>query len=802
MWQDLRLAWRVLCKSPGFTAIVVLTFALGIGANTAMFSIVNGALLQPLPYKDPERLIDIMDASVKDASLSNTFLTYDDFEEYEKHPELFEKLAFVSWATSGSTLTGRGRARDVLAIPVSSDFFAVPGVAPLWGRTFDRSDLYAGCSVVLSYRFWRDTLGADPLAIGQVLALDRQTCTVLGVMPAGFEFYPRDTELWTLLRPGDPRPHDRVLGMVTARLRPGVTMSRVEAELRPAHRGIHPSDWQRNFVPVANRLQAEFTFFAGRNIRTTMVTLVAAIGFVLLIACLNVANLLLGRASVRSREFAVRSALGSSRFRLIRQLLIESVLLAWIGGLAGLAVAVGCIRYFLAVSPIDLPVGSDVSLNFPVFAFAAVVTFGTALVAGLAPALAGSRVAHNSALRAAGRGSLQGANRRLTQGLVAVEIALSLLLIGGASLLIRSVLKMDSAPLGFDATSVTVMSIRLPEQTYRDAAAKIRFFQDVRRTVQSVPGVESTAIAATMPPYGSGFYEIQVEGTARTSVQDVGQNAVSADYFDVLRIPVKRGRAFTESDRAGSTPVAVINEALVKKYFQGVDPIGRRIRSFGFEEGHWATIVGVVGTNKIPDFLHEMSWRVEFGVYRPLEQEAPGSIALEVRTRPDVGSTSRAVEKAVAAVDQDVPLGAMTTMRALLGSQLAYPRFRALLTGMFAGLALLLAALGLYGLLAQYVAQRTRELGLRRALGASAGSVVRLIFIQAGWPVIVGLTVGVLSIVGLTRYLSSLLFEVSAFDPSSLSLTAFALVVTACVAAARPALVAASIDPGTALRDE
>ncbi|MGD1074005.1 MAG: ABC transporter permease [Bryobacteraceae bacterium] len=426
MWQDLGFAWRILRKSPGFTAIVILTLAFGIGANTAVFSVVNGALLQPLPYKDPARLVDILDASVKDPNLSRTFGTHGDFMQYSRYAHSFEKIAFATWATGGATLTGRGPARNILAIPVSEDFFSMLGVDAVRGRTFEPSDLSHGCSLVLSYGFWRETLGADPHIVGQSLNLDSRACAVLGVMPSGFEFYPRQTQVWLLLTPDDPRPRDQLLAIAFTRLKPGVTAAQAQAELAPLHKEIHKGDWQSDFTPVVNDLQDEFTFLAGRNLRATLRLLLVAVALVLLIACLNVANLLLGRSSIRTREFAVRAALGSGRARLIRQLLVEGLLLALMGGALGVLVAFALIRYFLVANPIDLPVGSNVSINMPVLVFTALLTIATALIFSLAPAWTGSRADVSGGLQAAGRGAIHVANRRLTQALIAAEISLSL----------------------------------------------------------------------------------------------------------------------------------------------------------------------------------------------------------------------------------------------------------------------------------------------------------------------------------------------------------------------------------------
>ena len=802
MTNDLRYAWRILRKSPGFAAIVILTLALGIGANTAVFSIVNGVILHPLPYRDPSRLVDILDASVKDPNLSKTFGTYRDFEEYALHATTLEKTSFLTWAGAGATLTGYGPTRNILAIPVSEDFFSLLGVAPARGRTFDSSDLTRGCSVVLSDSFWRNTLGADPSIAGKTLELSHRACTVLGVMPARFEFYPRQTQLWMLLTPDDPRPRDGFLVITFARLKPGVTAAQAQSELAAIHKAMSQPDWQRDFAPAVDNLQDEFTFLAGRNLRTTLALLLVAVAFVLLIACLNVANLLLARASARAREFAVRAALGSGRARLIRQLLVESLLLALLGGAAGVLVAFGMVRYFLHANPIELPIGSEVSLNLPVLAFTALVTMTTALVFGIAPAWSGSRGDVNAGLRAAGRGAIAGPNRRLTRVLIAAEISLSLTLLAGAGLLMRSVLNMSSAPLGFDPENVLVMNTSLPAAHYRQAADKVRFYDDLRTRLNGIPGVEGSTFATSVPPYGSGNYETQIAGEPRTERQDVGVDLVTADYFPLLRVALRHGRLFDRRDAAGSAPVAIVNEKFAAEYLPGADPVGRQVRILGPNASPSLTIVGVVANEKHPELLREMSWKESPELYRPIEQEPAAALAIAIRTRGRQADIGRGLESALAALDKDVPLGEIQTMHEMLGASLKYPRFRAIVLGQFAGLALLLAALGLHGLLAQYVSMRTRELGLRMAVGAQARDIVRLIAIQGGVPVLAGIAAGLVSTVLLTGYLTALLFGVKPNDPATIIAAPAALLLTAAAAMAKPARDALKTDPVIALRDE
>ena len=800
MGQDVRYALRLVRKSPGFAAIVILTLALGIGANTAVFSVVRGVILHPLPYGNPARLVDVLDASVKDPNLSHTFATYADFAEYARHSRSFERIAFATWANAGATMTGRGPARPVLAVPVSQDFFAMLGVSAALGRTFEPGDMARGCPVVLSDSFWRGTLAADPHIVGQSLELSHRSCLVVGVMPARFEFYPRQTNLWMLFTSGDPRPRDRFLAITFGRLKPGVTAAQAQTELGALHQQISQPDWQRDFAPVVHHLQDEFTFLAGRNLRATLVLLLVAVALVLLIACLNVANLLLARSSARAREFAVRAALGSGRARLVRQLLVEGLLLAAMGGIAGVAIAAALVKYFVRSNPIELPIGSDVTVNLPVLLFTALLTMATALVFGMAPAWSGSRADPGAGLRAAGRGAIGGGNRRLASALIAAEVSLALVLLAGAGLLMRSVLKFGAADLGFDPGDVTVTRTSLPEQRYASPADQVRFYDSLRSRLNAIPGVEASAAAANMPPYAGGSAEVEIEGRGRAGLMDT--NTVTEDYFSVLRIVLRRGRLFTAEDGPGAEPVAVVSEEFAKRYFPGADPLGRHVRVWGEKSVPWLTIVGVVATERHPELLREMSWHASAELYRPLRQQPVSAFSIAVRTRGKQADTGRAIERAMAGIDAGVPLGEIFAMRESIGTYLKYPRFRAIVLDQFAALALLLAALGLHGLLSQYVVQRTRELGLRMAIGARTRDIVRLVAIQGGMPLIAGVALGMAATAAFTRYLSGLLFEVSPGDPLTMSAAPAALLATALAAMTKPTLNAAAVDPMVALREE
>jgi putative ABC transport system permease protein len=436
-----------------------------------------------------------------------------------------------------------------------------------------------------------------------------------------------------------------------------------------------------------------------------------------------------------------------------------------------------------------------------VLIFAALLTMATALIFDIAPAWSGSRTDVNTGLRTAGRGAISSGNR-LTRALIAAEISLSLMLLSGAGLLMRSVLKFSTAPLGFDPDRVMVASLTLPPQHYAGAAEKLRFYDDLRTRLNAIPGASGSAIATTMPPYGSGTQEVEVEGRTRTGVMDVGADMVSPEYFRVLGIALRRGRVFDRDDGPNSSAVAVVNEKFAAEYLPDVDPIGRRVRLFGNQEGPWLTVVGVAATEKRPELMHEMSWHESPAIYRPISQAPAASITIALRTAGDQADTGRAMDRAVSGIDQEIPLSEVSAMRDLLGTFLKYPHFRAMVIAQFAGLALLLAALGLHGLLSQYVTQRTRELGLRMAIGARTGDILRLIAVQGGVPVLAGVALGMVSTVALTGYLTSLLFEVSPGDPLTMIAAPLALLAVAIAAMAKPALDAAAVDPMEALRDE
>ncbi len=799
MKTDFQYAGRMLAKSPGFAIVAIVTLALGIGANTAVFSIIDGVLLRPLPYADADRLVLVLDRSVRDPQLTKLFSTYADYKEYLAHSRSFERFAGLSWAQGGAILTGRGRARGVVANVVTGDFFAMLGATPALGRTFSGDDLRGGCWVVLSNAFWHGTLGGDPRVVGQSLALSDRACTVVGVMPASFEVYPRQTEIWMLLTPDYPGLSDHQLLVGVGRLKRGVSVAQAQADLAPLHRAIHSGDTERDLTPELGPMHDLFLFLAGRNLRPTLWILLAAVGAVLLIACANIASLMLGRLASRERELAVRAALGSGRWRIVRQLLAEGLLVAAAAGALGVWAGFGALEYFKHANPIELPIGAHIALNVPVLGFTALLSIATALMFALAPALTISPKDVNLALRATGRGTAQGSGAA-ARWLIACEIALSVVLLASGAMLIESVLNMGAAPLGFDPAHLLRMNVMLPKDRYAAPDRQTGFWDELRRRVNALGGVEGAAVATNPPPYGTGFSRLEVEGRPRSDAQDTGENMVSPEYFRVLKIGVLRGRVFDDHDRAGTEPVGVINQSLAREYFANRDAIGARVRIAGSndKQNEWVTVVGVVGDEKRPELMHEMSWHAQPVLYRPIAQSPEGA-TLVVRSSSLEG---RSLQEIVSAIDANVPSGEVMTMEAALGSFLQYPRFRAIVIGAFAVLALLLAAVGLYGLVAQFVANRTHEIGIRMAIGARPANVVWLIGRQAGVPVLAGLAAGLLSAAALARYFQALLYGVRGSDPRLLAAVSLTLAVVAALAVVFPAARAVRVDPVATLRNE
>jgi putative ABC transport system permease protein len=767
IFQDLSYGARILKKSPVVTSVIVLTLALGIGANTAIFGIVQAVLLRPLPYRDPTRLTLTFDAAVHDRT-GVFFAPYRQFQVWAEKNHSYEAMAAETWARGPRFLLGRGAPQSILAVPVTVDFFSVLGVAPQFGRAFTRDDLSRGCTVVVAHSFWQGHLGADPRIVGTRLALEDSSCTVIGIMPPGFVCFPAPTEIWTLITPGSEldRNPDRNGVAVIGRLKPGVSRSTAEAELRQIARAVdHGQGFGVEMEPVSFDLQQEFIWLVGHNLRLSVLVLFGAVCLFLLIACVNVSNLLLSRLSVRRKELAIRTAMGSSRMRLIRQLLTESLLLCCAASVLGVGIAISAVDFFRVWNPVELPPGATLSVNISVLAFTMGLALATTILFGFAPAWQGSKVSVNQVLKSAGRGGTY--RQRLSKTLITVEIMFSLALLTGAGLLIRSIANFASAPLGFSPDRLLTMTVNLPPLSYAKSEQRSGLYDEIERRVLALPGVEGLGMTSHLALKGSiGINTITVEGRLpadpKTVILDTEQQYITAGYFRFLGLSFQKGREFERSDRREAPLVAVVNTALVRRYFPNEDPLGKHIRFSGSpEDNPWLTIVGICANETQGAPLQEMAWADPPIVYRPLAQQPPSTVDVIVRVRSSRALPAATIQQEILKFGPDVRISDVHPMQYFLDRHTAYPRFRAVLMGLFAGLALLLSVVGLYGVLSQLVVQRTQEIGIRMALGAQASDVLRLIMKQGILLAGLGAGMGLLAASWMSHFLESQLYGLS-----------------------------------------
>ena len=807
---DLRYAARRLRHSPAFTLVVVLTLALGIGANSAIFSVINTVLLRQLPYKDPGKLVTIyhyypslkMEAPVSAPG----------FRDYRDRTHDFSGVAVESqWNVN---LTGTGEPERLAGAKASAQFFSTLGVAPLHGRVFrpDEDAMGHEHEVVLSYGLWQRDFGGDESIVGKAVSLNGEKYDVVGIMPSSFvDPWGKLTDVWApiALDPAlfVPRNYTNEFMPLTARLKPGVTVEQAAKDMTALAELLkkeNPNSFGSSWTLEVKTLDEVNT----GPVKPALLVLLGAVGFVLLIACANVANLLLARAAARHKEVAIRTALGADRWSLVRQLLTESVLLSCIGGGVGLLLAWASINGLVAMNPGNIPGIKDLTIDLRVVLFTLAISLVTGVVFGLVPALQTSRENLHVTLKEGGRsGTADRAGQLMRRVLVISEVALALTLLTGGGLLVRSFAKLQGVDPGFSSKGVLTFGLTLPAARYKSDTAQAAFFNAVIPRIAQVPGVK-TAGATSVMPFGGGWStgSFNVEGFVvppNTNSPWGDIRVVSGNFFGALQIPLVRGRLFNESDAISSPRVAVVDDEFVKRFYKsGDEPIGKRIyfENTITDSTKFITIVGVVGhtkhegldaTPRIQLYLDES--QAAFGI---------GTMQVAVRTSGDPKTYVTAIRNAIHEVDHDMPMSKVNTLDVLVDNSMGQRRLSTVLLGVFAGLALLLASIGIYGVMSYTVAQRTRELGVRVALGASRQSVLGLVMRQGMTITLIGVGIGLAGAFGLTRLIAAQLFSVKATDPATFLTVTLVLVAVAVAATLVPALRATRIDPLTALREE
>ncbi|HET6630157.1 MAG TPA: ABC transporter permease [Woeseiaceae bacterium] len=804
--HDLRYAGRALARSPGFTAVAVLTVAIGIGANTAIFSVVNAVLLKPLELPEPDRLVRVYDGSAGTLGTASP----PNFVDWRRDNTVFEDMA--AYASTGAALTGVGAAKRVAGAAVTAGFFPVLGTAPMLGRAISSADTVAGQErvVVLSHGLWQRHFGADPGITGRTVQLEGRDYTVIGVMPPGFE-YPAGAELWAPLGFSEEELATQRGAHyldVIARLKPGVTVGEASAQMTALARVLelrHP-DTNTGASAAAVGLREAIV----GDVRPALLILLGAVGFVLLIACANVANLLLARTAGRKRELAVRCALGAGRGRLVRYVLTESVVLATAGGVAGLLLAGLGLKLLLMLPVEAVPRLEGTELDGKVLGFTIAVSMLTGVLFGLLPALrAGSSSDLTGALKSGSAAiTADRAGGRTRGALVVAEMALAVLLLTGAGLLLKSFVELQRVDPGFNPSGVLTFDLALPTARYPEPGQARAFFAELDRSIEALPGVESAAGVFGLPL--SGFnYTISVEKQdGGPAYENPGEERytqvriITPDYFRTMEIALLAGRTLTESDRAGTQPVVVVNESAAKLLWPGDDPVGHTFElgtTLGLEGPHvGGTVVGVVA-----DVKHQgLGEESQPEVFAAHSQFPVDFMSITVRTAVPPESLIGPIREQLRAIDSELPMDQVRTMEQRVAESVAQPRFYMLLLSVFAGAALFLAAIGIYGVIAYAVRNRINEIGVRRALGACAGDVLRMVIGRAMALALGGLAVGLLAAFALTRVLSGLLYDVSATDPATFIAVAVLLPAVALLASYLPARRAARIDPMTALREE
>ena len=802
--HDLRYAVRTQLKNPAFTIVAVIALALGIGANTAIFSVVNTVLLRPLPYKDPERLVMVWEDASKHGYPRDTPAAAN-FVDWRDQNQVFESMAAI--ADESFNLTGAGDPERLEGRRVSANLFPMLGVEPQIGRVFTAAEDQPGSGnvVVLSYGLWQRRFGGDPSIVGKPLTLNGNSYTVVGVMPARFQFPTSDDQAWVpiALTSQQAANRNRHYLQVIARLKPGVTLPQAQTEMNTIATRLQQQYPQSN-ADLGATVTSLHEHLVG-DIRPALLVLLGAVGLVLLIACANVANLLLARAAVRQKEIAVRVALGARRWRLIRQFLTESVLLSTIGGIVGLVIAYTGLVLLRSFIPENISQAREISIDLKVLGFTLFVSVATGVIFGLAPAIQAVRFNQSETLKEGGRDAATGGSgKRLRSLLVMSEVAISLVLLIGAGLLINSFLRLRNVDPGFRTDNLLTMKIVLPDPKYRELERRVAFYNALVQRVESLAGVRSAAVTTNLPLYRQGnSIGIGIEGRPEPPPGQeliVVTRIVSPGYFDTMTIPLLSGRNLTEQDTETTPNAVVISETMARRFWPNEDPIGKRISAGRVEsEADWISIVGVVKDVRQFELTAEprpqmyMSYR-QAGFFAPRD--------LVVKTDVDPASMAATVRKAVWEIDKDQPVSNIRTMDEILASSIARQRFSMLLLAIFAAVALVLAAVGIYGVMSYSVAQRTHEIGIRMALGAQTSAVLKLAVGYGMKLVIIGIVVGLIAAFALTRVMATLLFGITATDPTTFTLISLLLVLVAAIASYIPARRATKVDPIVALRYE
>lgn len=820
IWHDLRYAARMLWNRPGFTAVAIITLSLGIGANTAIFSVVDAVLLRPLPFPNPEKIAFVRD-DLTARQAENVGLSVDELKDLQERSGVFEQLSAV-WPVDAN-LTGSDRPERIELLAVSPNYFSLLGANAQLGRVFGPQDQTPGFAegVVISDGLWRRVFGSDPNILGRKVYADSDLYTIVGVMPAGFRHPGKtlrnDVEMWATAgfsaNPfGPPVRNQRILPGAIGRIKPDLTVQQAQAKidslvanLRSEFPKEYPAEagWNVRLLPARETLVG--------SVQKTLLLLLGAVGLVLLIGCVNIANLLLARSSGRQREMAIRLAMGAGRGRLIAQLLTESLLLSFIGGLIALLIVVAMKSVLLSLLPADIPRLNEVEVNGGLLAFVFLISTVTGLLFGLIPALQASRPDLVVNLKEGTQGAGSGARHHRFRGaLVVVEFALSLVLMIAAGLLLRSFGRLMAVNPGFDSNNVLLARIWLPVPNnpeldpYRPPAKRAGFVKEVLRRTSELPGVQYAAIGAgngvpLMDTNRPGSFTIEDQPVTDDNLPRTKFASVSADYFRVLGTPLIRGRYFTPGDDENAPRVILVDETLAQRYFSNTDPIGQRIKPGRRESNNtWLTIVGIVGNIKNegfdqPDQPH---------LYIPILQNPGYAMAVYVRTNGNPAGLTNALRQQVQAVDPNLPLFGERTMDDLVSASLAQRRFAMQVVGLFGVLALFLAAIGIYGVMAYSVTQRTREIGIRLALGASTTNILSWLLRQGMRLTLIGVGVGLIGALALTRLLRGLLFGIAPTDVVTYVALTLLLAVVALLACYIPARRATKVDPLVALRYE